>query len=190
MPSRGRSISWQNTPSFFGSCEPRSSRVRRRPTADLRRPAEAGVHVHGAGRGHAPLPARLGSGPHGGETRRDLRLPDPRGFGRRGCAPISCTAIRVLAAPRGSLDPERFAGASGRASGPGTSIYLFSLGPRVCVGKAFAMMEMQLVVATVAQRYRFDLLAEHPVALDPQVTLRPRHGVRVIARRPDGAALS
>jgi len=45
-------------------------------------------------------------------------------------------------------------------------------------------------VATVAQRYRFDLVAGHPVTLDPQVTLRARHGVRVIAQRLDGAALS
>jgi cytochrome P450 len=79
------------------------------------------------------------------------------------------------------FDPERFAEPA-RSERPKYAHVPFSAGPRVCIGKAFAMMEMQIVLASVAQRYRLELVREHPVVLDPQVTLRPRHGVRVIAR--------
>jgi cytochrome P450 len=80
------------------------------------------------------------------------------------------------------FDPERFA-EEAKADRPKYAYLPFSAGPRVCIGKAFAMMEMQLIVATIAQRYRLDLEPGHRVIVDPQVTLRARHGVRVIARR-------
>jgi cytochrome P450 len=35
------------------------------------------------------------------------------------------------------------------------------------------------VLATIAQRVRFELQPGHPVALDPSITLRPRHGMRM-----------
>jgi cytochrome P450 len=39
-------------------------------------------------------------------------------------------------------------------------------------------MEASLVLATLAQHYRFTLLPEPPVVPWPAVTLRPRHGIR------------
>ena len=38
-------------------------------------------------------------------------------------------------------------------------------------------MEMQLVVATVAQRYRLHLVPGHPVERYAMFSLRPRHGI-------------
>jgi cytochrome P450 len=54
----------------------------------------------------------------------------------------------------------------------------FGGGPRICIGNTFAMMEASLVLATLAQHYRFTLLPEPPVVPWPAVTLRPRHGIR------------
>jgi cytochrome P450 len=53
----------------------------------------------------------------------------------------------------------------------------FGGGPRICIGNTFAMMEASLVLATLAQHYRFTLLPEPPVVPWPAVTLRPRHGI-------------
>jgi cytochrome P450 len=39
------------------------------------------------------------------------------------------------------------------------------------------MMEAVLLVATLAQRYRLDLVPGHPVEPQPLVTLRPRNGI-------------
>ena len=38
-------------------------------------------------------------------------------------------------------------------------------------------MEMQLVLATIAQRVKLRLVPGHPVVPDPIFRLRPRHGV-------------
>jgi hypothetical protein len=46
-------------------------------------------------------------------------------------------------------------------------------------------MELLLVVATVAQRWRMRVVAGHPVVPQPVVTLRLKHGLKMIveARR-------
>jgi cytochrome P450 len=52
------------------------------------------------------------------------------------------------------FDPERFAGEGEEASLPHRYAYLpFGGGPRVCLGARFAMMEMELFVARLFQRY-------------------------------------
>src|SRR5207245_1537280 len=68
------------------------------------------------------------------------------------------------------FDPERFS-PENSARRPKMAYFPFAAGPRMCIGNAFAMMEMQVVVAMVAQRYRLHLLPAHPVVADPQVTL-------------------
>ncbi len=51
-------------------------------------------------------------------------------------------------------------------------------------GGDFAIMEAQLIPATVAQVYHLDLVPGHLVDLDPKITLRPRYGMRMIISRP------
>lgn len=55
----------------------------------------------------------------------------------------------------------------------------FGGGPRLCIGNNFALMEMQVVVAMLVTRFRFTLVPGHPVVLDPLVTLRAKHGMRM-----------
>ncbi|UJR84879.1 cytochrome P450 [Sandaracinus amylolyticus] len=61
----------------------------------------------------------------------------------------------------------------------------FAAGPRMCIGAGFAMMEGQLVLATIARRYRVDLLPGHAIVPEPLITLRPKHGVRATVHRID-----
>jgi cytochrome P450 len=76
------------------------------------------------------------------------------------------------------FDPERFL--SERSQRRPDFAYLpFGGGPRICIGNSFATTEAQLVVATIAQRYRLRLVPGHPVELHPLITLRPRHGIRM-----------
>ena len=58
----------------------------------------------------------------------------------------------------------------------------FLRGQRQCIGDRFAEMEMVLLLATFVQRYRFELVKDHPIALDPSVTLRPKHGIQMTLR--------
>ncbi len=57
----------------------------------------------------------------------------------------------------------------------------FGGGPRQCIGESFAWMELVLLVATIAQRWRFDLVPGHPVVPQAAVTLRPKHGMKMTA---------
>ena len=44
-------------------------------------------------------------------------------------------------------------------------------------------MELVLVVATLAQQWRFTLVPGHPVEPQPVVTLRTKHGMRMTVNR-------
>jgi cytochrome P450 len=59
----------------------------------------------------------------------------------------------------------------------------FGGGARMCMGKGFAMMETTLALATLVQRYRVRLVADHPIELWPTFTLRSRHGLPMTAHR-------
>ncbi|HVH45142.1 MAG TPA: cytochrome P450 [Labilithrix sp.] len=60
----------------------------------------------------------------------------------------------------GVFDPEHFSPEQ-TAARPRHAFVPFGFGPRVCIGNAFAMMEMKLIVAMALQRYEFSLA--HPV---------------------------
>ena len=66
----------------------------------------------------------------------------------------------------------------------------FGGGPRACVGASFAMMEMILVLATIGQKFRLDLVRDHPVQVYPAMSLRPKHGVKVLVRERTRSSLT
>jgi cytochrome P450 len=74
------------------------------------------------------------------------------------------------------FDPERFT-PERAATRPAYAYFPFGGGPRVCIGNHFAMMEAQLILSTVAQRYQLRLIPGHPVEPQMVVTLRPRYGL-------------
>jgi cytochrome P450 len=72
--------------------------------------------------------------------------------------------------------PERFT-PDRAASRPHYAYFPFGGGPRTCIGSNFALMEMQLILATVAQRYRLRLVPGHQVEPEALLSLRPRYGL-------------
>ncbi len=79
------------------------------------------------------------------------------------------------------FDPERFS--KERSEKRARYAYLpFGGGPRTCVGNHFAMMEAQIILAMVAREWALELVPSHPVVVDPVITLRPKHGIKVRRR--------
>jgi cytochrome P450 len=62
----------------------------------------------------------------------------------------------------------------------------FGSGPRICVGQHFALLEGQLLLATLAQRVSFTLHPNARVIVSPKVTLQPSHLPVIVQRRGNG----
>ncbi len=76
------------------------------------------------------------------------------------------------------FNPDRWAGDLARQL-PTFAYFPFGGGPRVCIGKSFAMMEAILLLAIIAQKFQFTLDPNHPVAPWPAFTLRPKYGIKM-----------
>src|SRR5262249_45767905 len=63
---------------------------------------------------------------------------------------------------------------------PKYAYFPFGGGPRLCIGNTFALMESVLVLATIAQKYRFTAMPGHPIVPAGTFTLRPKHGVKTV----------
>jgi len=55
----------------------------------------------------------------------------------------------------------------------------FGAGPRMCIGRHFATLEMKMIILKMLQRYQFSLVENHKVALLPSVTLKPENGIKL-----------
>ncbi len=79
------------------------------------------------------------------------------------------------------FDPDRFLPEQ-VAARPREVYYPFGEGPHLCIGNHLAMMEMQLILAMALQRYRWELIPGHPVAIKPVVSLTPKYGMKMRLR--------
>ncbi len=77
------------------------------------------------------------------------------------------------------FDPDRFA-SGGRGGQHRYAYFPFGGGPHQCIGEPFAMMEILLIVAMVAQRYKLRLPPGQRVEPHPILTLRPKNGISMI----------
>ncbi|WP_216827442.1 cytochrome P450 [Alkalihalobacterium elongatum] len=67
---------------------------------------------------------------------------------------------------------------------PQFAFFPFGGGPRVCIGNHFAVMEAVLILACIYQRYQVTLApVHHKVKPQPLITLRPKHGVKMIVSK-------
>jgi cytochrome P450 len=74
------------------------------------------------------------------------------------------------------FDPARFS--PERSASRPKFVYLpFGAGPRQCIGNHFALIEAQVILATLAQRYRLHHVRGHRVEPWPLISLRPRFGM-------------
>ena len=89
-----------------------------------------------------------------------------------------------------TFKPERFT-PEFEKSLPKFAYMPFGGGARVCIGNGFAMMEAQLVLAAIAQRFRLELATDEPIRYKAQITLTPEKEIpmRVVERETAKPAL-
>jgi len=127
--------------------------------------------------------------------KESLRLYPPLWMtGRKAIEPIELSGVKI---PAGSLlltsqwavqrlpkyfpdpdafRPERWLNGE-TASLPRFAYFPFGGGPRKCIGQGFAMMEGIILLASVAQRFRFELAGNNDVIPQATMTLRPRNNL-------------
>ena len=125
-----------------------------------------------------------------------LRLVPPvGGFFRRAIAPVhlgpyTIAAGRVIQVDITATqhdgqvfaDPETFRPERHlEGPAPGTGYVPFGMGPRVCLGKPLAELEMRLLTVRLLQTLRFSLVPDQDLTLDTIPTPRPRSGLLVRA---------
>ena len=81
-----------------------------------------------------------------------------------------------------AFDPERFL-PERSADRPKFAYLPFGAGPRQCIGNQFALIEAQLIVATLVQGYRLHLVPGTRVEPWALITLRPRFGMPMMIER-------
>jgi len=83
------------------------------------------------------------------------------------------------------FDPSRFDPANTRNPGTACAHIPFGGGPRICIGRHFAMMELLVIAATVLRSYRVSVHPTDRHRMSAKLTMAPRHGLIVtVTKRP------
>ena len=81
-----------------------------------------------------------------------------------------------------TFNPERWAGNLEKQLPRG--VYTpFGDGPRICIGRSFALMESVLLLATIAQKFEMTLVPGQTIIPQPTITLQPNNGIKVIVKQ-------
>jgi cytochrome P450 len=62
------------------------------------------------------------------------------------------------------------------------------MGPRVCLGAAFALQEAALILASLVRHWRLEPVPGHVPVPVGRLTIRSANGVRVVLRRREAAS--
>lgn len=87
------------------------------------------------------------------------------------------------------FDPERFTEAES-VGRPKYAYFPFGGGPRICLGRSLAMMEAEIYLAMLLQRYTFELSPLSRMDAEPMISLRPRYGLPMVIRQRGVAAMA
>jgi cytochrome P450 len=154
-------------------------------------------------RGDAPRVDQLGSLPLLERAiKESLRLMPPAPMNHRvvsqaselggfsipsGCEAIS-SAYHTHRQPELFSEPHRFRPSRWEGFDPGPYAFSpFGAGARMCIGSAFAMMELKIVLAILLQRFRFELDSSRRLDRAISIVMSPKPGLYMRVHRQDRA---
>ena len=82
-----------------------------------------------------------------------------------------------------SFLPERWEKQSIKEAGNKFIYFPFSKGVRSCIGESFAWMEGVLLLAVLGRKWKLTLVREQNIEMHPMITLRPKHGIKMLTKR-------
>lgn len=66
---------------------------------------------------------------------------------------------------------------------PAGGYFPFGYGPRTCIGKNLALMEIGLALATISQQFRVELVPNQTIKMKAGFTLYPKNGIQVTLKK-------
>ncbi|KAJ4791770.1 hypothetical protein LUZ62_043016 [Rhynchospora pubera] len=81
-----------------------------------------------------------------------------------------------------NFNPLRFENGLSKAAKHPNALLSFSMGPRVCIGQNFAMLEAKTVIAMIIQRFSFSISPNYVHKPIDFLTLQPMHGLQIILK--------
>ena len=55
----------------------------------------------------------------------------------------------------------------------------FGGGARYCIGQPLAMLEIQTIIVELLRNFKFEVVEDHPIEMDPLISLRAKHGIKL-----------
>lgn len=83
-----------------------------------------------------------------------------------------------------SFDPDRWDRLTGDQASP-YALETFINGPRICIGRAFALLEYKTLLIELVSKWRFSMpdLNQKMETLNPAITLKPKGGLKIVMER-------
>ncbi|KAJ3698152.1 hypothetical protein LUZ61_001857 [Rhynchospora tenuis] len=80
------------------------------------------------------------------------------------------------------FNPLRFENGLSKAAKHPNALLSFSMGPRVCIGQNFAMLEAKTVIAMIIQRFSFSISPNYVHKPIDFLTLQPMNGLQIVLK--------
>lgn len=87
------------------------------------------------------------------------------------------------------FDPSRFA-PERRPAADAMTYFPFGAGPRSCIGNHFALQELMIMTVLFYRHFTFRVEPGFAVEPDPLITLRPKHGLKLMLQTHDHSMLT
>lgn len=81
------------------------------------------------------------------------------------------------------FNPERFVDGVSKACKYPQAYVPFGLGPRLCLGRNFALVQLKIVISLIVSRYSFCLSPKYRHSPIYRMIVEPEHGVHLLIRK-------
>ncbi|CAL4939615.1 unnamed protein product [Urochloa decumbens] len=92
----------------------------------------------------------------------------------------------IWGADADEFNPMRFEHGATKAAKDPKALLSFSLGPRVCTGQSFGIVEVQVVMAMILRKFSFSLSPKYVHKPKYLLSLTPKRGMPLIVKKLDG----